>query len=202
MVCCKTKEHYDLLRSLRAHGWTRYLDDEEQRLYKYTYPDIDNRYMFINLGYNLRPIELNAVMGKIQLQKLKRKNENRIYNFNSIKNKILNHPNNDNIFILPREENNSISAWFGLCIFLNEKYKGKYNDFIKYLEDNSIENRPIITGNFTRQPYFTINKFNYNPLEYPNADYIHFNGFYIGLSCEKYSDKEMNELVEILFHFF
>ena len=95
-----------------------------------------------------------------------------------------------------------MSAWFGLCIFLNEKYKEKYNDFIKYLEDNSIENRPVITGNFTRQPYFVINNFNYNPLDFPNADFIHFNGFYIGLSCEKYTDEEIKELVEILFHFF
>ena len=202
MVCCKRKEHYDLLRSLRAHGWTRYLDDKDQKLYKDIYPDIDNRYMFVNLGFNLRPIELNAVMGKIQLRKLKQKNENRIYNFNSIKERILHHPKNDNIFVLPREEHKSVSAWFGLCIFLNKKYKEKYNDFMKYLEDNSIENRPVITGNFTRQPYFIINNFNYNPLDFPNADYIHFNGFYIGLSCEKYKDEKIKELVEILFNFF
>ena len=70
---------------------------------------------------------------------------------------------------------------------INKNYTNKYNEFISYLEKNSIENRPIITGNFARQPYFIENNYNINPLDYPNADYIHFNGLYIGLSCSMLS---------------
>lgn len=202
MVITNSKEEYDLLRCLRAHGWTRYFDDNDKQKFKELYPNIDERYMFVNLGYNLRPMEMQAVMGRIQLQKLDEKNKNRIYNFSKLSCAILNHPKNNNLIILPKQLENTNACWFGLCIFLNTNVFDKRNDFVKFLELNSIENRPIITGNFVRQPYFISNNYNFDPLNYPNSDYIHNCGLYIGLSCEKYSDEKIEKLVNTLFNFF
>jgi hypothetical protein len=54
---------------------------------------------------------------------------------------------------------------------------------IDYLEKNNVETRPIVTGNFTKQPYFKINNIVYKD-EHPNADILHNTGLYIGLPCE------------------
>ncbi len=150
MVTTNTKKNYDLLRCLRAHGWTRYHDDDEQQKYNTLYSDIDSRYMFVNMGFNFRPMEMQAVMGSIQLTKLDHKNINRIYNYENIKNKILNHPLNTNIITIPTKLDKSYIAWFGFCFYINKNLMHKRKDYIQYLEQNLIENRPIITGNFTR----------------------------------------------------
>ncbi|MBV8939053.1 MAG: aminotransferase class I/II-fold pyridoxal phosphate-dependent enzyme, partial [Alphaproteobacteria bacterium] len=58
----------ELMRVLRAHGWSREADEKEK--YIREYPDIDPRFIFINQGYNLRPTEVQAAMGMQQLPKL------------------------------------------------------------------------------------------------------------------------------------
>jgi CDP-6-deoxy-D-xylo-4-hexulose-3-dehydrase len=202
MVITNDYDSYNLLKSLRAHGWTRNLSKEIQDKYKREFSEIDDRYMFINLGYNLRPMELQAVMGEIQLKKLDDKNINRIYNFNKIKDQIMTDHRNKNLINLPISQTDSYIAWFGLCMYINPLYESKLNDFKNYLTSNSVENRPIITGNFVRQPYFILNNYNYKLDDFPNADLLHNCGLYIGLSCEKYSDESIINLVNIIFDFF
>ena len=65
MVVCNEEEDYYLLKCLRSHGWTR---DQNK---KFDIEGVDDRFCFINLGYNLRPMEIQAVMGKLQLEKIK-----------------------------------------------------------------------------------------------------------------------------------
>jgi len=202
MVITNDEDNYNLLKSLRAHGWTRNLPIETQEKYKRDFPEIDDRYMFVNLGYNLRPMELQAVMGQIQLKKLDDKNVNRIYNFNKIREHIQTDSRNNNVITLPASQSDSYIAWFGLCMCINMQYESKLTDFKKYLTSHSVENRPIITGNFVRQPYFILNNYDYNLDDFPNADLLHKCGLYIGLSCEKYSDEQIRGLVDIIFNFF
>jgi CDP-6-deoxy-D-xylo-4-hexulose-3-dehydrase len=202
MVVTNDDDTYNLLILLRAHGWTRNLSKEIQESYKKQYPEIDDRYMFINLGFNFRPMEMQAIMGKIQLKKLDDKNVNRIYNFNKIKDSIMSDSRNVNLINLPISQNDSYIAWFGLCMYVNQQYESKLEDFKNYLTTNSVENRPIITGNFVRQPYFILNNYNYKIDDFPNADILHKCGLYIGLSCEKYSDENIHNLVNIIFNFF
>jgi CDP-6-deoxy-D-xylo-4-hexulose-3-dehydrase len=57
----------DDLRSMRAHGWTRNRTD------KATWQqasDIDPSFLFVTTGYNVRPLEIEGVMGLVQLQHL------------------------------------------------------------------------------------------------------------------------------------
>ena len=115
-----------------------------QTFYKKQFPDIDDRYMFINLGYNLRPIELQAVMGKIQLKKLDDKNINRIYNFNKIKEAILMDKRNNGLITMPCSQKDSYIAWFGLCMYINSEYETKLEKFKNYLTINSVENTAVI----------------------------------------------------------
>ena len=59
MVVCKTKEDYELLHTMRAHGWDRGLNK------------LKNNFNFINSGFNLRPMDLTAAIGLSQLKRLK-----------------------------------------------------------------------------------------------------------------------------------
>ena len=58
----------ELMRILRAHGWTREVEDKQR--WHERYPEFDRRFLFVNLGYNLRPTELAGAMGLVQLPKL------------------------------------------------------------------------------------------------------------------------------------
>ena len=74
MVVCRTQEDYDLLKCLRAHGWTRELSNRSDLNARHA--DIDPRFLFVNSGYNLRPMEVQAALGLLQLEKLATMNEN------------------------------------------------------------------------------------------------------------------------------
>ena len=64
-----------------------------------------------------------------------------------------------------------------------------------------VENRPIVTGNFARQPAFEFLNLKINPEEYKGSEILHKRGFFIGLSCAKISEKRIDDLVEIFFNY-
>ncbi|NQW52664.1 MAG: DegT/DnrJ/EryC1/StrS family aminotransferase, partial [Rhodospirillales bacterium] len=61
-------EFSELMRILRAHGWVREVEDQQKWFDEH--PEIDRRFLFVNVGYNLRPTELQGAMGLVQLPKL------------------------------------------------------------------------------------------------------------------------------------
>ena len=67
MICCKNKNDYDIIKSMRSHGWSRGTSYEK----KYnTNNSLDKKFVFFNSGYNLRPTEITATIGLIQFKKL------------------------------------------------------------------------------------------------------------------------------------
>ena len=61
MIIGKTQEDEDLLRCLRSHGWSR--EQSNRDAIERENPAIDPRYLFVNLGYNVRPMEIQAAFG-------------------------------------------------------------------------------------------------------------------------------------------
>merc|ERR1719401_1072231 len=82
-VVCRTEEDYNFVRCLRAHGWTRHLTNRTEVESKHS--EIDSRFLFINLGYNLRPMEVQGAMLCVQLKKLDEFNAIRRDNYSRIK---------------------------------------------------------------------------------------------------------------------
>ena len=80
-------------------------------------------------------------------------------------------------------------------LFYQVKFKKK--NFIKKLENNGVETRPIISGNFLKQP--SVKKYNLDiDINLKNSDYVNKYGFFIGLPTEKISQKKIDKLVNAL----
>ena len=62
-------ELYNIMLSLRAHGWTRNLGIDNP-LHKKSNNKFIESFNFILPGYNLRPLELSGAIGIEQLKKL------------------------------------------------------------------------------------------------------------------------------------
>lgn len=193
MLVTNDDSYYELMKCLRAHGWSRDLQDKNEIQEKH--PDLDPRFTFVNLGYNVRPMEVQATMGISQLQKLKIKNDNRKLNYYNIKYKLENDPRNT-FLSFPKESDNANIIWFGVTLFLNKNIQ--LSEYLKYLTENGVENRPIITGNIIRQPIIKDLYPNLNCLDFPGAEECHFRGLFIGLSSNLMSDFLIQELVNIL----
>ena len=180
MICCKDKSDYEIIKSLRSHGWSRNLSNE--RKISNNNPHLDKRFIFYNSGFNLRPTEIAGAIGRSQFKDL--------FKFKKIRN--LNRKNIINLFKKDKKINRSIKvikpnknvnpSWFGLPLIVNKKNLLK--NLMLRLEKNGIETRPIISGNFLKQP--SVKKYGLiKNIKFKNADYINNHGFFIGLPFDK-----------------
>lgn len=187
MIVCNDKENYNLLKSLRSHGWSRDIILKNHILKKYN--SLDKRFLFINSGYNLRPTEIQAAIANNQLKRLNEFIKTRDYNRNQIIKNLMQHPKWNNQFKFVKINEKIKPSWFGLPIMLSEKFKNKKKKFLKYLTSVGIENRPILSGNFLNQPCIEIFNLNDKKQRFINAQIIDDLGFFIGLHTSKISTK-------------
>ena len=70
------------------------------------------------------------------------------------------------------------------------------NKFLKKIEKLGVETRPIISGNFLKQP--SIKKYKLNKKSnFKNSDIVNNHGFFIGLPTSAISDKNIKKLVGV-----
>ena len=190
MIVCNDKKNYEIIHSLRAHGWDRGLKKNSNK-----------KFNFINSGFNLRPSEISAAIGYSQLKRLNRFKKTRSINRMKIINKLKKSKKWSNQFTFIDSIKNLDPSWFGLPILINKPYLKKKKRFLKYLNDNFIETRPIISGNFLNQKAAKIYKLNSKKEKFPNADYVEKAGFFIGLHTYKINNKMLkflsNQLLKI-----
>ena len=187
MIACKKKEDYDLLKTLRAHGWDRDLSKNKNK-----------EFNFINSGFNLRPLEVSAAIGLNQFKRLPKMISIRTHNRNNII-KTLKKSNNWNeqfTFFNPRD--NLKPSWFGLPLLINSKFKKKKVKFLKFLNRNNLETRPIISGNFANQPVIKLYDIKYNKQDLRNSTEIDERGFFIGLPTVKLNQKKLDKISDLL----
>ena len=99
-------------------------------------------------------------------------------------------------------KNNIKPSWFGLSMLLNERFKKRKNLILDRLDKLGIESRPIIGGNFLKQP--ALRKFNLKQKSknFPNANYIHDHGFFVGLGSKIINQNQITKFVNIFFKSF
>lgn len=165
-------ELYHYMLAIRAHGWTRNLP-EDSPIYKKLEDPFYESFNFIVPGYNLRPLEMEAATGPIQLNKLAKFVENRRTNAAYFKEKM------DKLEGFKTQKETGASSWFGFAIILVDKNKGRRDDLVHILREKGVEVRPIVAGNFTRSKALEYMDHSiYGELE--SANYIHDNGFFVG----------------------
>lgn len=190
-VLTNDKEIYNILKSLRNHGWTRD-QDEDSPIFKSEEDDFFEAYRFILPGYNLRPTEIQGAVGIVQLDKLER--------FIKIRRKNAEHFVNlfkdDERFIIQKEVGES--SWFAFTMIINPalapplqagaglacksgvnpKSGISRDKVLKKLKNANIEHRIITGGNILRHD--VIKYYDYALTKSTNADIAHYNGFFVG----------------------
>ena len=182
MLICNDKTNYEIIHSLRAHGWDRGLKNNK------------NNFNFINSGFNLRPLEISAAIGFNQFKRLNKFKKIRFNNRIKIINKLKNSKKWKEQFTFINPIKNLNPSWFGLPILINIKYKKKKNKFLNFLNKNGIETRPIISGNFLNQPSIKLYKLNKNKKLFKGSQYVEERGFFIGIHVDPISNKKLNLL--------
>ena len=190
MVVTNNKKDYELLKIMRAHGWDRDLNKNKNKTFN-----------FVNMGFNLRPLEISAAIGNNQLKRLKYFSSIRKKNRDKIINSIKSHINwkDQYHFVIP--DKNLKPSWFGLPLLLNINYLKYKKKIIKNLNDKGIETRPIISGNFLNQKASKIYNLKIKDQKFPNADYIDKAGFFIGLHTKQIKSKTLKYLSNELLKF-
>ena len=199
MVVCKTLDDYNLLRCLRAHGWTRHQTNREEL--DASHPEVDSRFLFINVGFNLRPLEVQGAMLSVQLRKLDEFNAIRRQNLEQITGLLRKDSRFDSIMQVMEASKGSDPAWFGLGCMLDPKYAHQLSDYLVYLEKNGVENRPVIGGNFARQPCVKLYCPDINPADFVGAEAVHKRGFFIGIHQTPIEPHLISKLVDFMLNF-
>jgi CDP-6-deoxy-D-xylo-4-hexulose-3-dehydrase len=162
-----------LLRSLRAHGWTRDLPPGSP-LYERRGSDHFEAYRFILPGYNVRPLELSGAIGRQQLKKLPAMTAQRRCNMATFHNLFA----GDDRFILQRE--NGKSSCFSFTLILNPARHIDRDRVFLALREADIGFRIITGGCFLRHD--VVKYYDYDIVDgaVPNADLAHDRGFFVG----------------------
>ena len=141
----------ELMRIIRAHGWVR--ETKEPQKYYDSYPKIDKKFLFVNLGYNLRLTEVGGAMGSVQLPKLLNFVNNRRNNARILLEGLTQY---SSVLSFQKETPKGLHSWFGFPIIINPNSPFDAKELRQYLESNGIETRPIIAGNIAKQPAVTM----------------------------------------------
>ena len=144
VVITDDRKMYDTMLSMRAHGWVR---DLPQDTHLPMDPDpFVRQFRFVLPGYNLRPIEMEGALGLPQLAKLdgfvKERRDNGLIFQRDF----------SNLDYLDIQQERGESSWFGFAMILKDRMKGKRRELVDALTKAEIECRPIVTGNFLRNP--------------------------------------------------
>lgn len=149
---------------------------------------IDHKYIYSNIGYNLKPLDLQGAVGLVQLDKITDICNKRKYNKLVIETAL-----KDHIKIKPVKVNRHANpSWFGVPIICSEA--GQKELLVDHFESNRVQTRNYFGGNILLHPAY---KHLGNYTDFPNAnktlDYV----FFIGCS-PLYNEEVLKYIIEVI----
>lgn len=194
-----------ITRSLRDWGRSCWCRGDEKRTHgacgvRFNYrvggKPYDHKYMFNQIGYNLKPIEPQAAMGVEQLKRMpafiqvRKNNFNRMYTYAKAWKKY---------FILPASLPKAKPCWFAFPLTVRDDAPFTAHEISMFLESRMIQTRPLFAGNITRQPaYFRVTYRKIGNLV--NADRVLHNTFFTGI-YPGIGNKEIDFIAESIHDF-
>jgi CDP-6-deoxy-D-xylo-4-hexulose-3-dehydrase len=188
MIVTDDEELYQILLSLRAHGWTRNLPKKNLVCRVKSDDPFEESFRFVLPGYNVRPLEMEGALGVEQVKRLPKMIEERRKNGALFQDAMRDHVD----IIIQREIGNA--SWFGFSLVIRPGSKLTRKQLVQKLTDLGFECRPIVAGNFAKNEvvkYFDSEV--HGALK--NAEHIDQNGLFVG--NHHYS---LNDAIEFLRH--
>ncbi|MCC9034895.1 DegT/DnrJ/EryC1/StrS family aminotransferase [Chryseobacterium sp. Ch-15] len=175
MVCTSDDEYAEMLRIVRANGWDRNLNPEQQQKWRSEFgiqSEFEAKYTFYDLGFNFRPTEITGFLGQYQMQFLEKNIQSREQNYLRIEKVVQENPD---FLDLQHAHINVLSTFAFPFVCKTPELRTHY---IQKFIDAGVEIRPMIAGNMQSQPFYK--KYVKEVYDMPGADMMHNNGFYCG----------------------
>ena len=153
--------------------------------------------MFSNIGYNLKPLDLQCAMGLEQLKKLPSFSAKRKAHFQTLYDVLKDY---ERYLILPRALPKSDPSWFCFPLTVRADAPFTRNDFVMYLESRQIETRMLFSGNILHHPGYKDIKYRIAG-DLTQAENTLQNAFFIGV-YPGLTEKMMEYMVETIRAFF
>lgn len=173
LIVTNDEELYQILLSLRAHGWTRNLPKQNLVCSDKSDDPFEESFRFVLPGYNVRPLEIEGALGIEQVKRLPALIAARRENGKLLQAVLSSHPD----IIIQQEIGES--SWFGFSLVIRPGSKLVRKDLVIKLNELGFECRPIVAGNFAKNEvvkYF--DSVIHGTLK--NADHIDQNGLFVG----------------------
>ena len=140
----------------------------------------DHKFVYEEIGFNLKPVEMQSSMGLVQLDKLPEIHERRKENYKNLYNVFEKYEEH---LHLPKATKNSDPSWFSFPMTIKDGSPFKRRDITGFLEDNKIQTRTYFAGNILLQPaYSHLNDIEDTIKRYPVATKVTKDTFFIGAS--------------------
>ncbi|WP_312491796.1 DegT/DnrJ/EryC1/StrS family aminotransferase [Pseudomonas cremoris] len=173
LIVTDDEELYQILLSLRAHGWTRNLPKQNLVCGEKSDDPFEESFRFVLPGYNVRPLELEGALGIEQVKRLPALIQERRKNGALLQADMADHPD----IIIQQEIGKS--SWFGFSLVIRPGSKLTRKALVEKLNELGFECRPIVAGNFAKNEvvkYFDSEVHG----ELKNAEHIDKFGLFIG----------------------
>jgi CDP-6-deoxy-D-xylo-4-hexulose-3-dehydrase len=173
LIVTNDEELYQILLSLRAHGWTRNLPKKNLVCSNKSDDPFEESFRFVLPGYNVRPLEIEGALGIEQVKRLPSLIEARRENGKLMQSALANHPD----IIIQQEIGES--SWFGFSLVVRPNSNLTRKALLMKLNELGFECRPIVAGNFAKNEvvkYFDSEV--HGTLK--NAEHIDQNGLFVG----------------------
>lgn len=109
----------------------------------------DHKYIYSEIGYNLKPTDLQAAIGTVQIDRLGEFHARRAHNFRRLTEGLTPY---EEFLVLPTSYPRAEPAWFAFPITVRHGIARA--DLVRWLEAARIETRQIFAGNIVRQPAY------------------------------------------------
>ncbi len=184
MICARSDEHSNIIRSIRSHGWNRDLDPAwvESLRARHSVEPFSDRHTFYHPGFNFRSTDLNAFLGLRQLERLDQVVEARTRLWAHYQKRM-----EEAAWRATAPAGAKVSG-FAFPMLSNQR-----TALAEALEACGIEARPLICGSIGRQPWF-VERHGEVALEV--ADRAHRHGLYVPLNPELETD-EVDEICDL-----
>lgn len=139
----------------------------------------DHKYIYSEMGYNLKATDIQAAIGLAQLGKLDQFVAARKQNFTTLYDGLKKY---EKFFVLPAWQKQAEPSWFGFLLTVQPDAPFTRDQIVQHLQSKKIGTRYLFAGNLLRQPYFTDYKYNYRVVgKLTNSDIVMTNTFWVGV---------------------